>query len=75
MFKFWPLKRYIAFERLLKLEINYKRLKNYFKNVLPTLRYGEAGNKLPDKRKLNFDHVYPKYKRLKFAQTLFAGKA
>ena len=67
----FSLKRYIAFERLLKLEINYKRLKNYFKNVLPTPNCGEAGTKRPHKRKFNFDNFYPKYERFGIAQTLF----
>ena len=69
------LKRINTFERLLKLKNKRQRLQNHFKNFLSTLSYEEAGNKLPDKRKFNFDNFYPKYKRLQFAQTYFAGKA
>ena len=70
------LKRYIAFERLLKLKTNVRGCKIILQRVyLPTLRYEEAGTKHPHKRKFNFDNFYPKYKRLQFAQTYFAGKA
>ena len=65
------LKRYIAFEWLFETWNKRQRLQNYFKNILPTLSYGEAASKHPDKRKLNFDHFYPKYKRLLSTQTLF----